>query len=80
MRAEIVKICAMGLKQEHLGKTIAELRDYFNSLKHFNVCGEGGEYETAVFDCPLFKTHKIQAGSKKVVVHDANDISPVAFL
>jgi diphthine-ammonia ligase len=21
----------------------------------FNVCGEGGEYETVTLDCPLFK-------------------------
>jgi hypothetical protein len=25
----------------------------------FNVCGEGGEYESAVFDCPLFKKYRI---------------------
>ena len=80
INAEIVKICAMGLKQAHLGKTISELRDYFNSLKHFNICGEGGEYESAVFDCPLFKTHKIQAQNKNTVIHDDNDISPVAFI
>jgi len=59
MNAQIVKICSMGLKPEHLGKTIGELRDYFHTLKEkfeFNVCGEGGEYESAVFDCPIFKS------------------------
>lgn len=70
----------MGLKQIHLGKTIAELRDYFNSLKYFNICGEGGEYESAVFDCPMFKTHRIESKNQEVIIHDANDISPVAFL
>lgn len=56
--ARIVKICSMGLKDAHLGKGIAELRAMFSSLEQkfgFNVCGEGGEYESAVFDCPLFK-------------------------
>lgn len=64
MEAQLVKVCSMGLKPEHLGKTIQELQPHFTSLTQkfdFNVCGEGGEYETAVFDCPLFKKHKIVA-------------------
>ena len=64
LQARIVKICSIGLKHEHLSKSIQELRDYFHHLDGyygFNVCGEGGEYESAVFDCPLFKTHKIFA-------------------
>ena len=57
--ARIVKICCMGLSvNKHLGKSITELYAGFNGLKAkfcFNVCGEGGEYETCVLDCPLFK-------------------------
>ena len=63
MDARIVKICSMGLKPAHLGKSIGQLRDYFFSLRdkfEFNVCGEGGEYESAVFDCPLFKNKRIE--------------------
>jgi len=81
--AQIVKICSMGLKPDHLGKSLSELRDHFLSLKNdfgFNVCGEGGEYESAILDCPLFKTHKIVANGPKVVVHDSNTICPVAYL
>lgn len=80
MNAQIVKICSMGLKPSHLGKTIAELRDFLQTLKHFNPCGEGGEYESAVFDCPLFKTHRIVAKKQETVMHEDNDISPVAYL
>ena len=64
MEIHIVKICSIGLKPDILGKNVADLRDYFHHLQQkfdFNVCGEGGEYESAVFDCPLFKTHKIAA-------------------
>jgi diphthine-ammonia ligase len=43
--AIIIKIASYGLKKEHLGKTIAELKPYFMKLKDecgMNVCGEGG--------------------------------------
>jgi len=62
MDAQIVKVCSMGLKPLHLGKKISQLYPYFLGLRdkfQFNVCGEGGEYESAVFDCPLFKNKKI---------------------
>ena len=68
----------MGLTKVHLGKTISELRDHFHGLKDkfgFNVCGEGGEYESAVFDCPLFKTHRIVVGGQEVVMHEDNEVS-----
>lgn len=83
MEAQIVKVCSMGLKLEHVGKTIEELRYHFLGLKSkfgFNVCGEGGEYESAVFDCPLFKTHKLNARKKEMQVHDDNSECPVAYL
>jgi diphthine-ammonia ligase len=62
MDARIVKTCSMGLKEMHLGKTISEMQGNFRTFTKgfgFNICGEGGEYETAVFDCPLFKTQRI---------------------
>lgn len=62
MDARIIKTCSMGLKEEHLGKSIVELQAKFRGFASdfgFNVCGEGGEYESAVFDCPLFKSKKI---------------------
>ena len=83
MGAQIVKVCSMGLEPQHLGKTIAELHPLFHKLKDqfgFNVCGEGGEYESAVFDCPLFKTKKIVCNSSEVVMHEDNSVSSVAYL
>jgi diphthine-ammonia ligase len=57
----------MGLSPDHLGKTISELKPELDKLyKEYgmNVCGEGGEYESAVFDSPIFATHKIVASDK----------------
>lgn len=83
--ARIVKICSMGLKEMHLGKSITQLQPTFMSLQSkfgFNVCGEGGEYESSVFDCLLFKTHKIEIDEDgaKVVTLEANDYAPVSYL
>jgi diphthine-ammonia ligase len=58
MTAIVIKVASYGLKVNHLGKTIAELCPYFKKMKDecgMNVCGEGGEYESIVLDCPLFK-------------------------
>lgn len=48
------------MPQKHLNKTLAQLYygGVFDRLKDkfdFHICGEGGEYETLVLDCPLFK-------------------------
>lgn len=61
-------IAAYGLGKEWLGKKLDD-RLYQRLLQLHNqyglhVAGEGGEYETFVLDCPLFK--------KKVVVQDAH--------
>lgn len=73
----------MGLKPLHLGKTIGQLFSYFISLRdkfQFNVCGEGGEYESAVFDCPIFKRKKIISVESEVIHHSDNDFAPVAYI
>ena len=44
----------------------------------FNVCGEGGEYESSVLDCPLFKS-KIRVVQSKTV-DLGNEFSPVSHL
>lgn len=52
-------MAAAGLEPDkHLGMTIAEVAPTLFALdKKFgsHVCGEGGEYETFVLDCPMFK-------------------------
>lgn len=44
------------------------------------MCGEGGEYETVVLDCPLFRHRKITIVESEVVHHEENDFAPVAYL
>jgi diphthine-ammonia ligase len=90
--ARIVKIACMGLQEKkHLGKSIMELQPSFEVFKAkfgFNVCGEGGEYETGVMDCPMFKRFKIEAetrvsAEKPDVIHvtlDPYPDAPVAFI
>ncbi|EEC47813.1 predicted protein, partial [Phaeodactylum tricornutum CCAP 1055/1] len=46
------------MPRKHLGKTLAELQSHFHTLHNrfqFHICGEGGEYETLVLDCPFYK-------------------------
>jgi len=83
MDARLAKVCSMGLKPVHLGKSIAELQSLFERLKGqfgFNVCGEGGEYETVVLDCPLFTRRKVRIVENELVHHEDNDFAPVAYL
>ena len=44
------------------------------------MCGEGGEYESAVFDCPLFKNKRIVLRESEIIHHSENEIGPVAYL
>ncbi|EYC25317.1 hypothetical protein Y032_0012g1819 [Ancylostoma ceylanicum] len=55
--AVLVKVAAIGLDKKHLGMTLSEVESTLDRLhSHYGVhpCGEGGEYETFVLDCPLF--------------------------
>ncbi|PIN86150.1 TIGR00289 family protein [Candidatus Woesearchaeota archaeon CG10_big_fil_rev_8_21_14_0_10_44_13] len=60
-RFEVVisAIAAEGLTKDFLGKRIdhnmIERLKELNRKHHIHVAGEGGEYETFVTDCPLFK-------------------------
>lgn len=59
VEAIVIKVAAIGLDpRKHLGLTLAEMEDYLISLDDkygVSVCGEGGEYETLVLDCPMFQ-------------------------
>ena len=83
MDAKIVKTCSMGLKEAHLGKSIAELQANFREFKNqfgFNVCGEGGEYESAVLDCPLFKNKRITVVQSSNTRLSGDDMAPVCTM
>jgi Predicted ATPases of PP-loop superfamily len=62
IEAVLVKVASPpGLvPRKHLNKTLGDLYygGIFDKLKEkfdFHICGEGGEYETLVLDCPIFK-------------------------
>ncbi|CAN0006665.1 unnamed protein product, partial [Phaeothamnion confervicola] len=69
-----VKVAALGLNpRRHLGKPLTALQPHFEALaaRHgFHVCGEGGEYETLVLDCPLFSECRLVLDETEVVTTD----------
>ncbi|XP_037524562.1 diphthine--ammonia ligase isoform X1 [Rhipicephalus sanguineus] len=83
VRAIIIKVAALGLEpHKHLGKTLAEIYDHMISMEKkygLNVCGEGGEYETATLDCPLFR-RRIVVDESEVVIHSDDAFAPVGYL
>ncbi|KAJ3292468.1 hypothetical protein HDU79_001423 [Rhizoclosmatium sp. JEL0117] len=80
--AVLAKVAAVGLDTTHLGKTLAEVYPLLLKLEErfgVHVCGEGGEYETVVLDCPLFKK-RLEIVEKEVVVHSQDSYEVVAYL
>ena len=49
-------------------------------LYQCNVCGEGGEYESLVLDCPLFTHARIVLDSWETVHQSADSFAPVGHL
>lgn len=82
--AILIKVACYGLVPEkHLGKTIKEMKPYLLKLESefgANVCGEGGEYESLVLDCPLFKGKKIAIDEYKLKIHSNDAFAQVGYL
>ena len=81
MEIRIIKVASMGLGKEHVGKYAEELLPHFLEISKkwgFNVCGEGGEYESLVTDCPLF-AWRLSVDSSELVCHSQDDLSPVWY-
>lgn len=79
--ARLVKVAAVGLHEKHLGKLISEMYPILTKLNQMydvHVCGEGGEFETLVFDAPFFKK-RLEIVSLKIVAH-SSDVSYVSDL
>lgn len=83
MHVVVVKVAAMGLGEEWLGReidgeTIAELVE-LNEKYGVHVAGEGGEYETLVLESPIFdgRLHVVESrvvesgSSSELVVKEA---------
>jgi diphthine-ammonia ligase len=72
-KAIITAIAAEGLDKSFLGKEINEAiitkLISINKKNNINVAGEGGEYESLVLDCPLFKK-KIRIVDAEVKMQD----------
>ena len=70
----IVSTAAMGLDEKWLGKVIE--KDSINQLKELNkkygvhMAFEGGEAETLVLDCPIYKKEIIIDKYEKIVNYD----------
>ncbi|CAK9440502.1 uncharacterized protein LODBEIA_P45880 [Lodderomyces beijingensis] len=73
--ARIVKVAAIGLNASHLGKSISDMYPQLgklNSMYDVHICGEGGEFETIVFDSPVFKHKKLEIVDQQVVRHEGD--------
>uniref|UniRef100_A0A915L678 Diphthine--ammonia ligase n=1 Tax=Romanomermis culicivorax TaxID=13658 RepID=A0A915L678_ROMCU len=83
LEAIIIKVAAMGLDPKtDLGKNLSQIRPKLLELeKRFgiNVCGEGGEFETFVLDCPLFEK-RIKIDKYDISIHSDDAFAPVGFL
>ncbi|KAF9960605.1 ATP binding domain 4 [Mortierella alpina] len=82
VNAVLIKIAAIGLKKQHLGKSIGDMFPHLckmNQEYDLHICGEGGEYETITLDCPLFK-RKIVVDESETVIHSDDAFAQVAYL
>lgn len=76
--ARLVKVAAIGLTDRDLGKSISEMLPKLiklNQMYEVHICGEGGEFETIVFDSPLFKHKRLEIKEHEAVTDSRNDVS-----
>lgn len=69
VEAILIKVACVGLDSRHLGLTLAQVEHKMTQLHQkykAHPCGEGGEYETIVLDCPLF-VKKLKVTASEVV-------------
>lgn len=81
--AILIKVACIGLDKTDVGKSIKQMQPRLRTLKDqykVNVCGEGGEYESLVLDCPLFKK-KLIIDKYNVLCHSDNGgVAPVYYM
>lgn len=81
--AILIKVACLGLNEKHVGKTIRNMQEYLRKLNQdykTNVCGEGGEYETLVLDCPLFKKKRLSLEEFDIICHSNDIFAPVYYM
>ncbi|KAJ1308776.1 hypothetical protein OPQ81_004466 [Rhizoctonia solani] len=82
VEAILIKVAGIGLREQHLGRTLAQMEPIFHKLNDqfgAHICGEGGEYETLTLDCPAFK-RRITIKETETVVHSDHSFATVAYL
>ncbi|CAE6401204.1 unnamed protein product [Rhizoctonia solani] len=82
VEAILIKVAGIGLKEQHLGKTLAQMEPIFHNLNDkfgAHICGEGGEYETLTLNCSAFK-RRITIKETKTIVHSDHSFATVAYL
>ena len=80
--AILIKVACMGLNKQHVGQSIEQMQGHLRKLHSeykTNVCGEGGEYESLVLDCPLYKK-RIVLDEYEIVCHSSDIFAPVYYL
>nr|CCC94650.1 putative ATP-binding protein [Trypanosoma congolense IL3000] len=80
VHAILVKTATIGLEpRKHLGMTLEDARPALVSAQNsygVHAAGEGGEFETIVLDCPLFRERRIEVTELQPVIVDDNEYSP----
>lgn len=79
MQAILVKTASMGLSSRHLSRSLVDLQPHFHTLESrygFHVCGEGGEYESLVLDCPIYRKRLIL--DQVQIIHADNNDDPTS--
>lgn len=82
VHAILIKVAGVGLNQNHLGKSLLQMRPTLKKLEATygsHVCGEGGEYESLVLWMPGFKQQLI-LDEVEIVHHSDDSVAPVSFL
>jgi len=81
--AILIKVAAIGLDpNKNLKQSIKAMEPHLILLEEkygVSVCGEGGEFETLVLDCPLFK-QRIVIDRSTVVMTNEDKYAPVGYL
>lgn len=80
--AILIKVACMGLTSDHIGKSIKSMQPTLRKLEKdygTNICGEGGEYETLVLDCPLYEK-RVVIDKFDIVCHSPDIYAPVYFM
>ncbi|KAF5223296.1 hypothetical protein ECC02_003574 [Trypanosoma cruzi] len=83
VHAILVKTASIGLDPRiHVGLSLEDVRPTLEKAQRLygaHSAGEGGEFETIVLDCPLFRDQCLGVSLLERVIVDDNDYSPSGY-